>query len=288
MDRGLERLAVEKENRYDLSPEEMTRRTGELLREREPTSDSKFVCYMLDEQDERNSYFTDIGRSLERQVFESRFVGNDVVGMRQEYSPYEKQSAFFLSVDTETGRPAGTIRIIRDGDAGFKTLEDLAVYKDDPGYPHRVFTEYEIADKKQCWDVLTAAVLDEYGGGEVSSQIYRGMWVASQSENVRHFFSVIDEKPFDLMQFLGFPFQKLPEVGWMPYAGSANSLPVHGDAPIFEESVRRQFDSIKDEKTKELVRPFFRTLGYGDNDGALEFLHRPGGNNHADPLGYAA
>ena len=289
MERGFDlRDEAEKESRYDLSPEEMARRTRDLLREREPASGDKFVCYMLDERHEQNSYYTDIARSMERAVFERRFPENDVEGMQHEYNPYEEQSAFFLSIDTETGRPAGTIRIIRNGERGFKTLEDLAAFKDDPEYPDRVFERYGIADKDTCWDVATAAVPDEYGGGEVSSQIYRGMWVASQLEQIRHFFSVIDKRPFELMEFLGFPFKSLPEVSWMPYAGSKSSLPVHGDAPAFEESVRQKFESITDEDTKEYARSFFRTLGYGDNDDALEFVHERRDDIHPDDLGYAA
>jgi hypothetical protein len=288
MERDFEQRFEEKESRYDLSLEEMTHRTRELLREREPASDEKFICYMLDERNEENSYFTDIARSIERTVFEQRFPDNDVAGMQREYNPYEKQSAFFLTIDTEPGEPAGTVRIIRNGNQGFKTLVDLALFKNDPEYVDRVYARYGITDKNTCWDVATAAVLPGYGGGEVSSQIYRGMWVASRIEQILHLFSVIDKKPFELMEFLGFPFKGLPEVDWMPYAGSKSSLPVHGDAPAFEESVRRKFESITDEEMKIYVRPFFRTLGYGDNDNALELSRGHRDDLRRNDLGYAA
>lgn len=292
MDRGFEGRAerVEGDDRYDLSPEEMAHRTSELLREREPVSDDRFVCYMLDGQNERGTYFSDIARSIEREVFERRFPGNDAEGMQSEYRPYESQSVFFLSIDRETEQPAGTIRIIRNGDHGFKTLEDLAslAFKDDPTYIQRVFDEYGIANKDSCWDVATAAVRQGYGGGEVSSQVYRAMWIESQREGIEHFFSVIDQRPYELMQFLGFPFEKLHETDWTEYIGSAASLPVHGRAPEFEQSVRRQFESLEEGEFKDSVAPFFRTLGYGDNDNALEFLHKPRGDISTDHLGYAA
>lgn len=280
---------AEAENRYDLSPDEMLERTAQLLLEREPVGNDRFVCYMLDGRDKKDGPFLDIARSIEREVFERHFEGNDAEGMIREYSPYEAQSVFFMTVDTETGQPAGAIRIIRNGAAGFKTLEDLASpeFKNDPSYPNRVYEHYGITDKNACWDVATAAVRQGYGGGEVSSQLYRGMWIESQREGIEHFFSVIDRKPYELMQFLGFPFETLYETDWTEYVGSAASLPVHGDAPAFDESVRRQFESLEDGEFKDSVAPFFRTLGYGDTDGALQFLphHANSLSDHSD---YAA
>lgn len=268
----------------------MARRTGELLREREPAGDNKFVCYMLDERNESDAKYVNIARTIEREVFERRFAGNDAEGMRREYGPYENQSVFFLSIDAETGQPAGTIRIIRNGEGGFKTLEDLASpeFKNDATYPDRVFGRYGITDKNTCWDVATAAVRKGYGGGEVSSQIYRAMWVQSQREGIEHFFSVIDETPYGQMKFLGFPFKTLYETDWMEYAGSSRSLPVHGNALLFEEEVRRAFDSLDDDQFKHDVEPYFRTLGYGDRDGSLQFLYERHEYDHSDRTDYAA
>jgi hypothetical protein len=272
-------------HRYELSQEEMARFTANLLREREPVSDDRFVCYEINASDPDQENYADIGRTIEREVFERRFEGNDTEGMQEGYRLYEDQSIFFLSVDTETGQPAGVIRVIRDGANGFKTLEDLAgpKYKDDPGFAERVYAAHSIDTTAECWDIATAAVRKGYGGGEVSSQVYRAMWVASQRDEIKHFFSIIDKKPYEMMQFLGFPFDDLAEdTGWMEYEGSAESLPVYGYASEFAESVRRQFEGLEDSEFKTRVEPFFRTLGYGDGDESINFLQNRQTDNDLD------
>ena len=249
---------------YELSPEEESRLVTKLLHEREPVSDDRFVCYEIDGDDEASN----LGRTIEREVFERFFEGNDAERMKLEYGEYEQQSTFFVRIDRETQRPAGALRVVGDGPHGFKTLNDVAALEDDPNYAHGVFEHYAIKNPAQCWDIATAAVRKGYGGGETSAELYRAMWVASQRHDIRHFFSVIDEKPFELMGLVGFPFEPLSGADWMSYVGSAKSLPVYGAAPIFEEAVRDQ-----EERTDEELRPFlhdsFRILGHGDRDDML-------------------
>lgn len=251
---------------YELTQEEMNLLTERLLGERPPASDERFVCYEF----EGNEPYANIARTIECQVFTEAF-DEGPEDMEAGYGKYEDQSVFFLSVDTESKVPTGMLRIIKNGSNGLKTLNDVAEENGDPEYAQKVYEHYEIENPNDCWDVGTVAVPRAYKGG--STLLYRGMYVASQQEGVKHFFSVIDEKPYKMMQFLGFPFEQLIETEWGSYAKSKNSIRVYGDAPTFEAAVREQEGRL-DLETRRLAQSAFAQLGHGSRDQALQFLKR--------------
>jgi hypothetical protein len=108
--------------RYDLSDEDITALTETLIASKPFATDDRVVCYRVSGR----SQFSDIGRHLERRVFEETFPGNDAAFMAREYGPYEEASIFFLSVDRAKQRTIGVLRAIRSSPAGLKTLNDLA------------------------------------------------------------------------------------------------------------------------------------------------------------------
>lgn len=265
----MEHLAGSPEHSYELSDEEVTRLTEELLREREPVTDDRLVCYEVSGRDA----VANLGRQVERIVFD-RYFHNDAARMHQEYGPYENNSTFFITIDRVEKKPVAAVRVAEAdsrGEESFKSINDVV---DLPTYEHdqaEIFAYYGIDDPSKCWDILTAAVLRGYGGGEVSAQTYRAMWVASQRKNIKHFFSIIDEKPHELMELVGFPFKKLYDADWMSYIDSDKSLPVYGDAPTFEASVqRKQEETARNEpELYPFIEPSFKILGRGEIDDSL-------------------
>lgn len=254
---------------YDMTEAEVARLAEELLRDREPITDDRLVTYEISGKE----LTANLGRQGERVVFE-KFFNNDAARMNREYGEYEENSMFYVTVDRVERKPATVVRVgeadVR-GEKSFKSINDVVGLESYPYTQSEIFAYYGIDDPTECWDILTAAALPGYGGGEAIAQTYRAMYVASQRRGIKHFFSIIDEKPFELMGLVGFPFQKLYGADWMEYIDSAKSLPVYGDAPTFEDSVRR-----KQEETRQNapdLYPFlessFEILGQGKLDHAL-------------------
>lgn len=261
---NLEVESASHENGYGISREQAARLTTELLAERPPEGGDRYVCYKISGTDR----FADIGRQVECEVFNEAF-GNDPEEMKKEYGPYEEQSTFFISVDRETGVPTGVLRVIRNGEGGFKSLNDLEGVL--PEFSkEEAMRVHGIDNPEECWDIGTVAVPPEYRArqGGVSLQLYRGMYVASQAEGIKHFVSVIDEKPFEKMtKFLGFPFKLIHGGRPFSYLGSDKSLPVYGDAPEFEKAVRKKEWTLRG----LLARKALGVLGRGTRDDALQF-----------------
>ena len=261
---NLEVEATSPENGYGISREQAARLGAELLSERPPEGGDRYVCYKIDGTDR----FTDIGRQVECEVFNEAF-GNDPEQMKEEYGPYEEQSTFFVSMDRETGVPTGVLRVIRNGEGGFKSLNDLEGVI--PGFSKdEAIAAHGIDNLDECWDIGTVAVPKEYRArvGGVSLQLYRGMFVTSQKEGIKHYVSVIDEKPFEKMKkFLGFPFELIHGGEPFSYLGSERSLPLYGDATRFEKAVQRKEWTIRG----LLARKALRMLSRGTRDDALQF-----------------
>lgn len=232
------------ENGYNLSHEQVTQLTAELLEEHPPEGTGDFVCYKIDGTDR----YADIGRKIECDVFNESF-GNDPEEMAREYGPYEVQSEFFISIDRTEGVPTGVLRAIKNGDAGIKTLNDLQAHLGKDQFSiDRDLAQHGIDNLDDCWDMGTIAVPEEYRSRAtgVSLLLYRGMHVASQEAGVKHYVMMADDGPYKKMkEFLGFPFVPLAGIDPMPYLGSEKSHPVYGYAPEFEKAVSRKKWTIK-------------------------------------------
>lgn len=257
------------EYNYDLTEADVARLAEELLRDREPVTDDRLVTYEISGKE----LAANLGRQGERVVFE-KYFNNDAARMNREYGDFEGNSIFYVTLDRVERRPGAIVRIgeaDERGEKSFKSVNDVVALDTYPFDQSEIFAHYGIDDPTKCWDILTAAALPGYGGGEAIAQTYRAMYVASQRKGIEHFFSIIDEKPFELMGLVGFPFQKLYGADWMEYIDSAKSLPVYGDAPTFEDAVRR-----KQEETRQnapdlypFLEPSFEILGQGKMDHAL-------------------
>lgn len=264
-----ERDAFEKEARYDLSAEQMRASVRHLLREREPHTDDRVVCYRL----ERGTEYENVARTVEREVFE-KFFGNDAEEMAEEYGPYESQSIFFLSVDQFSGEPAGVLRVIENGPSGFKTLNDLEASQD-PLVPQLTATEvqefHDIESLDAVWDVGTVAVRKEYRASrsqaqEASVQLYRALYTSALESGIDHFVSIIDARPYDKMvNYLGIPFVPMADTAGFSYLGSEKSFAVYGDVGEFYGKMNRKRKTIRGIMARKALSPLVK----GTNDGAI-------------------
>jgi hypothetical protein len=250
------------EARYDLSEEEQDELVQRLLREHEPAGNDRFVCYMFRSDIPDENVYANVARTAECNIFDEKF-GNNPQEMHDEYGKYEAQSIFFLRVDTETQKQAGALRVIENGPEGLKTLNDIPRFadvqerpiEDTEEYINSVYQHYDSDDPMQWWDIGTVAVPREYTGG--SPLLYRAMYVASQRAGIKHFVSVIDRLAHSQMKMFGFPFEPLYGTKSGEYMGSKYSTPLYGDAPKFEEAVRRKGDIMN----REMLRAAFNLLG---------------------------
>jgi hypothetical protein len=272
VDRGhIERSPnYEQDYNYELTKEEMSLRTRQLLEERPPNGDDRYVCYEIEGDDPR---FADVARTIERQVFEETF-NEGTPEMKGNYGKYENQSIFFLSVDRDNMIPTGMLRVIESGPNGIKTLVDIAEAKDDPDYIRRVCEYYGMnEDLSDCWDWGTVAVPREFKGG--SPLLFRSLYVASQKANIKHFVSIVDQKPYQMMELLGFPLTPLIETDWGPYLNSENSIRVHGYAQTFEARVLEYEASMPPEiRALAQVQSALSQLVHGTSDDAIQLLDR--------------
>jgi len=260
---------AEHESGYDLPVEAVHQLTSELLNERPPTGDARFVCYMFNGTDP----FSNIGRQVEGAVFNQTF-NNDPEEMVREYGPYEEQSIFFTSVDSENEKPtSGELRVIKNGPAGFKTINDLAAMhgRSVEEYQRELAEHHGIDDWDKCWDVGTVAVPPEYrtAEGGISIQLYRALYVAAMEQGIEHFISVIDSKPLaKLTDYLGIPFVPLADSAPMEYLGSKRSQAVYGHTPDFYRKMNRaRLFTVRG----WLARKALKLLVAGSGDGALQF-----------------
>ena len=249
---------------YDLSKESLHLLTKQLLSEHPTDVDSRYVCYRFAGDDK----FSNIGRSVERTVFEDAF-GNDAEQMVKEYGSYEQSSIFFLSIDREQALPSGTLRIIGNSEHGFKTLNDLEHSSLELDY-NQVAEYYQINDPDTVWDIGTVAVLPEYRSAEgaVSVQLYRAMYVSAMQNKIQHFVSVIDQKPLHkLVDYLGIPFESLMGSEPFEYLGSESSQAVYGFVPDFYRKMSKKLWTPKG----MLARKALKKLVKGTEDFTLLF-----------------
>ena len=249
--------------KYDLSGDDVKALTSKLLYERPPRSEERFICYMLDGDDE----FSDIGRNVEREVFEHSF-GNDAEEMAAEYGRYERTSTFFVSIDTENQAPTGALRVIGNSPQGFKSLNDLEVSSLQL-QPQQVLDHYKIENPDTVWDIGTVAVLPEFrsAAGSISVQLYRAMYVTAMQRGVEHFVSIIDQKPLQkLVDYLGIPFKSLMDSQPFSYLGSDASQAVYGYVPEFYKKMNRKRMTMKG----LLARKALNRLVRGSEDHTLQ------------------
>jgi hypothetical protein len=204
--------------RYDLDAAMVRRLTGDALAAH--PGPGRFVSVVVGPDEP----LADVGRTVEREVFEAAF-GNDAEVMGREYAAYESRSLFFVVLDRRHGMPAGVSRIIED-DRGVrvKTIDDA------PAHIGRdvdaIVAAHGLTGAK-VWDFATVAVLPAYRGGRsglaVSSLLYRTFLVAGTRAGAHHVVVMLDSRAYRNMRLLGVELTALAGSAPFEYLGSAEN-----------------------------------------------------------------
>ncbi|MEV6600925.1 hypothetical protein AB0M36_29370 [Actinoplanes sp. NPDC051346] len=235
--------------RYELSPETARRVVTEFLAAH--PGRGRFVSAVVGP----DAPLADVGRALERQVFEHAF-GNDATVMADEYGAYEANSIFFVVLDRRRGVPAGVARMIESTGRGVKTIDDaprlIGVGTDDILAAHGM-------DGGRVWDCATLAVLPEYRGGRssliVSSLLYRTFLVIGARREVRHAVSMLDRGAYRNIGLMGTPLRPLAGSAPFAYLGSPENRAVYMDFPAIAPAV-----AAKAAEHRRRARPTLATL----------------------------
>jgi hypothetical protein len=233
---------------YDVAPERIQELTDQLMQENAEKLPSADVRRYVAIEVPGTSQFANIGRYVERVVFEASF-DNNAQEMTEEYGPYEKASTFFISVDQTTRQATGVLRVIHNSSEGLKSWDDAKKYF---GMAQEKAIEQEgLGDPDKIWDVGTIAVLPEHRekAGAVSILLERALYLSAKAHDVQALISIVDDGPLVKMRSnwrgVGIPFKALPGTKPQPYLGSKKSHAVYGFVPEFYEKMSQHRESLR-------------------------------------------
>jgi hypothetical protein len=244
--------------RYDMGPEEAKELCREFLAQPDLNlPNSKYGGYIID----ATSPFSNLGRFVESSVFEDEF-GNGSEVMREEYTPYDAASEFYIAIDHEAELPIGVMRVIKPSEAGLKSLNDLE--KIDVGCTGEEVCESYGVDPSRTADIATLAVLPDYRGSETgylpSLIVYRMLWPqVIANPDYDNIVTIIDKKAEKNLQTLRFPFEPVFDGKYFSYLDSPESrfLLAKNAAfyPQLTDTIRQMREEIGDKEgtTEELI-----------------------------------
>lgn len=199
----------------------------------------------------------DVARSVEYPVFEEAF-GNGYEVMEREYNPYDEDSIFLVAVDVQNKKPFGAIRLIKNGEQGLKTINDV----ENPAGPwdadmptliqnylqgkesvtsegHRLFVG------ERTLDLGTLAVDKEYRkdkglSGLASACLYRASTIYTLQQGYRDWVTIIDQKPYELIQAaFDNALEMIPGLEGASYLDSPMSFPAYFNVEAFFERMEK-------------------------------------------------
>jgi hypothetical protein len=232
--------------RYDMTAEEATQLCQEFLAQPGLNiPDGKYGGYVID----ASSPFSNLGRFVESSVFEDEFSnGADV--MREEYSPYDGSSEFYIALDHEAQLPIGVMRVIKPSEAGLKSLADLE--KTEAGFTGEEVCEQYGIDPERTADIATLAVLPDYRGLEKSYVpslvVYRMLWpqvIANPAYD--RTITIIDKKAEKNLQTLKFPFEPVFGGEYFSYLDSPESRFLVAENAVFYPRLTAIIDQMRAE-----------------------------------------
>jgi len=164
--------------------------------------------------------------ACEQRVFGRRY-GNTEEQFRAEYGPYAA-GTLFGAVLREDGRALGTVRVLRGGADGLKTLQDAAA----PPWslPVDAVCRSTGLDPESTWDVATFGVdTDGHGAGSrrVTLALLALLFAAMRDNAATSFVAILDEGARRPFAALGVQVADLPGASPAGYLGSPASVPVY-------------------------------------------------------------
>ncbi|KAI4592646.1 hypothetical protein KJ359_010548 [Pestalotiopsis sp. 9143b] len=252
--------------KYTLTDAEVEALCARLLAERPPRVPDALVVYRL----EGTGELSNLGRHVEREVFEERF-GNTDADMRRVYGAYEAASDFFVVVDRAANRPAGTMRNIRNSAAGLLALRDAGLSADAFRAAYGLGRDESL---DAVWDVGTLAIPAAYrdrGEHHIVAMLYRGAHLRGALEGMTHYVALVDRHLYRTFRTMGFAFYPMAGLAPFAYEGSDSVQPVCGVAGDFFASVAARARSAGPE-LKPFLEYFERRFVHGcDVDHRLMF-----------------
>jgi hypothetical protein len=239
-----------------ISPELEVRLIEELIGSSElATGISEFALLTLD----GNSRFSNLARALECQRFQEYF-DNGPQEMKEEYGPYEDSSTFFLMVNRADKRVAGVMRIIENGEAGHKSVNDMPTEKTDNATDLSIGEVYGVMgiDPSKTLDVATIASASEYSkkntGGDITvrAALMRAVYHYGLGNDFTDLVAIIDSEhpeksPLKVLMSVNLPIHTTPYIkSHFPYMGAGENDFIHIPLEDVESSVSAKERSLFD------------------------------------------
>lgn len=224
--------------KYSLDAETLRSESLRLLKERPPTAQDRFICYLLDGADA----LANIGRYCERESFEDKFRLNDAL-MHKMYGAHEAASIFFLVLDQQDAAPVGVIRIIRNapGGAGLLTLNDC---REMLGITQQQFQDHHgVRSLDDVWDIGSVVVRKRYRSAEgnlASNLLFRAMHARAAHQGIVHYIGTVDRDIRRMIQLVGFWGGTICDTGPVSHSGSEDSLFSYGHWATINANVKRR------------------------------------------------
>ncbi|KAI1850995.1 hypothetical protein JX265_007320 [Neoarthrinium moseri] len=262
-------LAVAPVIKYTLSDPELDALSVRLLSEQPPRTRDALVLYRLEGHDE----LSNLGRHIERQVFEEKFANTDA-DMRRIYGSHESVSAFYVVMDQSIRRPVGCMRIMRHSAAGLLSLQEAQQFA---GVTEEDFKKYYgISNLETVWDIGTIAIPEQYRGRDehhIVVMLYRGGHLRGHYEGVTHYIALVDKDLRRIFNMMGWPFYAMAGSKPFEYEGSGDTLAVCGIAKDFFPCMEARICTA-DERIKPIVQYFAQRFVHGhDIDHRIMFEH---------------
>jgi hypothetical protein len=211
---------------YDPDPQKAHDACSELLGE-DWSSGQQYLGFLLG----LRHPLVNIARHVEAVVFAEPPFDNTPDMLREEYEAFEAASYFYLVVDAVAARPVGAMRVIKNSDAGLKTLADIEA--DEVGLSTQAVCEAYELDLERVCDIGTLAITPDHRGTAAEylpallmyRMFYRDL---VEDPEMDHAVTILDRRVEARFRALKFPFHPILESDYFPYLGSPESRALIG------------------------------------------------------------
>jgi len=262
LDIGKEQLA--KTTPYSRNPEEIRSMLHDIVdsqsylyidKSTNPAIDDMSI-YRIDSRDRH----ADIGRTLEAQVF-NKDAGYEPEFIEEKFSPYDKNSIFFVLVENEPSEDPQSIGVLRTIDCNRGSSETISMFKEFYGEETPLPLELSMKNSgEKVWDIFTVVVDPRYRDGTNSAWLYHALYKMSVEEGIDRWISNITPKEIrNLRHYLGIPFIDVPGVDpvfdIMPNGSRSDYGFYYADVkdvgPAVAERIEYLKSSLEDDKVSE-------------------------------------
>lgn len=173
----------------------------------------------------------ELGRDVESAVFDETF-GNSRDLLDDEYGPYLSGTFFAVVEDAATGDGVGSMRLIVDNPAGFKSLNDV---ESGPWATaaQKVLEDVDV-EPTALVDVATLSVRavsrrsgDAYGN--VTAVLFFALRAFKEAHGITDLVAILDDAVLTYLNQVGVALAPVAGLASAPYLGSPGSTPVHGN-----------------------------------------------------------